>query len=93
VGSVAGGAGEECATGEVALPPAVRMAEEDSWDDVGLVYADRLACGDASYACVLRDHARAEKDWASADRLRDELQSAGFEVRDTPQGTQVVRRG
>ena len=93
VGSVAGGAGEACVTGEVALPPAVRMAEEDRWDDVGLIYADRLACGDVSYACVLRDHARAEKDWASADRLRDELQSAGFEVRDTPQGTQVVRRG
>ena len=35
---------------------------------------------------------RAEKDWAGADRLRDELQAAGFEVRDTPQGTQVVRR-
>ena len=49
-------------------------------------------CDDASYACVLRDHYRAEKQWADADRLRDELQVAGFEVRDTPQGTQVVKK-
>ncbi len=76
-----------------ALPPADRLAADARWDDVALVYADRLAAGDASYACALRDHARAEKDWAGADRLRDEIQGAGFEVRDTPQGTQVVRRG
>jgi cysteinyl-tRNA synthetase len=56
------------------------------------VYADRLGCADASYACLLRDHLRAEKQWGDADRLRDELQAAGFEVRDTPQGTQVVRK-
>ena len=92
VGSVRGDVGESCVTGDVALLPAVRMAEEERWDDVALVYADRLGCGDATYACVLRDHARTEKDWASADRLRDELQAAGFEVRDTPQGTQVVGR-
>jgi len=90
VGSVRGDVGESCVTGEVALLPAVRMAEEERWDDVALVYADRLGCGDATYACVLRDHARTEKEWIEADRLRDELQAAGFEVRDTPQGTQVV---
>ena len=90
VGSVRGDVGESCVTGEVALLPAVRMAEEERWADVALVYADRLGCGDATYACVLRDHARTEKEWIEADRLRDELQAAGFEVRDTPQGTQVV---
>jgi cysteinyl-tRNA synthetase len=93
VGSVAGADGAACATGEAALLPAERLAEDGRWDDVALVYGDRLACGDASYACILRDHYRAEKAWAEADRLRDELQTAGFEVRDTPQGTQVVRRG
>ena len=90
VGSVRGDVGDTCVTAEVALLPAVRMAEEERWDDVALVYADRLGCGDATYACVLRDHHRAEKQWAAADGLRDELQAAGFEVRDTPQGTQVV---
>jgi cysteinyl-tRNA synthetase len=37
-----------------------------------------------------RDEARAGKDWATADRLRDEIQTAGFLVEDTPDGT-VVR--
>ena len=43
-------AAEACVTGDVALLPAARLAEEDRWDDVALVYADRLGCGDASYA-------------------------------------------
>jgi cysteinyl-tRNA synthetase len=92
VGTVAGDDAAACVTGGVALLPAARLAEEGRWDDVALVYADRLGCDDATYACVLRDHYRAEKQWADADRLRDELQVAGFEVRDTPQGTQVVKK-
>jgi cysteinyl-tRNA synthetase len=38
-----------------------------------------------------RDQARADKDWANADRLRAEIEAAGFVVDDTPDGT-VVRR-
>jgi cysteinyl-tRNA synthetase len=38
-----------------------------------------------------RDAARAAKDWAEADRLRDELQAAGWEVRDGPSGAELVR--
>ena len=34
-----------------------------------------------------RDEARAAKDWASADRLRDELAETGIRVEDTPEGT------
>lgn len=33
-----------------------------------------------------RQQARADKDWASADAVRDRLQAAGIEVTDTPQG-------
>ncbi|WP_208027207.1 cysteine--tRNA ligase [Rhabdothermincola sediminis] len=36
-----------------------------------------------------RDDARARKDWASADALRDQIQARGFVVEDTPAGTQV----
>jgi cysteinyl-tRNA synthetase len=38
-----------------------------------------------------RDAARAAKDWAEADRLRDALQDAGWEVRDGPSGAELVR--
>ncbi|MCX6363729.1 MAG: hypothetical protein NTW58_06090, partial [Actinobacteria bacterium] len=91
-GTVAGDEALACVTGDVALLPAARLAGDGRWDDIVLVYADRLGCADASYACLLRDHYRAEKRWPDADRLRDEMQAAGFEVRDTPQGTHVVRK-
>ncbi|MGK2958687.1 MAG: cysteine--tRNA ligase [Acidimicrobiales bacterium] len=39
-----------------------------------------------------RDQARASRDWAGADRFRDELISLGYVVEDTSEGTKV-RRG
>ena len=38
-----------------------------------------------------RDEARANKDWAGADAIRDELRSMGWVVEDTPNGTAVHR--
>ena len=38
-----------------------------------------------------RDAARATKDWAEADRLRDQLVGLGWTVEDSASGT-VVRR-
>jgi len=38
-----------------------------------------------------RAAARRAKDWAEADRLRDELHERGWEVRDGPQGPELVR--
>ncbi len=35
--------------------------------------------------------ARADRDWAEADRLRDELRALGWEVRDGPDGPELVR--
>jgi cysteinyl-tRNA synthetase len=40
-----------------------------------------------------RDEARAERDFATADRLRDELREAGWEVRDGPSGPELVPVG
>jgi cysteinyl-tRNA synthetase len=37
-----------------------------------------------------RQAARAAKDFAEADRLRDELRARGFEVRDGPAGPELV---
>jgi cysteinyl-tRNA synthetase len=38
-----------------------------------------------------RDAARSEKNWIESDRLREEIASQGFVVKDTPGGTQVVK--
>jgi cysteinyl-tRNA synthetase len=40
-----------------------------------------------------REDARAARDFATADARRDELAALGWEVRDTPTGPQLVRRG
>lgn len=39
-----------------------------------------------------RQAARAGKDWAAADRLRDQLARLGWEVKDTPAGPEVNRQ-
>jgi cysteinyl-tRNA synthetase len=39
-----------------------------------------------------RENARREKEWATADRLRDELQAEGWLVEDTSEGPIVSRR-
>ncbi len=36
-----------------------------------------------------RQAARAEKNWAEADRLRDEINSLGYELKDTPDGVKI----
>ena len=38
-----------------------------------------------------RKAARAAKDWAESDRLRDEIQSRGYVVQDTPDGMKVFQ--
>lgn len=51
--------------------------------EVGEVPADIVALARQ------RDEARAAKDWARADQLRDDIQAEGYVVEDTPTGTQV----
>jgi cysteinyl-tRNA synthetase len=37
-----------------------------------------------------RERARGERDWAEADRLRDQLRDLGWEIRDSPSGPELV---
>ena len=47
--------------------------------------------GDEVLALVRqRDEARSAHNWKRSDELRDQLKALGFEVRDTPQGTELV---
>ncbi|GHD60895.1 cysteine--tRNA ligase [Jeongeupia chitinilytica] len=55
--------------------------------DAGEWTADRIEA-----AIVARKTARAEKNWAESDRLRDELASAGIVIEDGPQGTSWRRQ-
>ena len=42
--------------------------------------------------CKGIDQARADKDWATADSLRKQLQEAGYEVRNSPEGTVATKQ-
>ena len=47
--------------------------------------------GDEVLALVReRDEARSARNWKRSDELRDQLKALGFEVRDTPKGTELV---
>ena len=37
-----------------------------------------------------REEARASKDFARSDALRAQIEAAGFEVKDTPEGTSLI---
>ena len=55
-----------------------------------LLEADEGAPPEAQALAGRRTAARAAKDWAEADRLRNELRELGWEVRDGPQGPELV---
>lgn len=38
-----------------------------------------------------RNNSRKNKDWAESDRIRDELQAKGYTVKDTKDGTEVIK--
>jgi len=80
------------------LPGGEKVALLSSWDDIlGLDLLrdarERWEPTDEMRALVdQRDDARAAKDYAKSDEIRDRLQAMGLEVMDTPDGTQVRPR-
>jgi cysteinyl-tRNA synthetase len=76
-------------------PGAARAALE-MLELVGLEsLAEAEAGGDAVAEALLeeREQARAAKDFARADEIRDELVTLGWEVRDSAEGAKLVPRG
>jgi cysteinyl-tRNA synthetase len=80
-----------------AAPAAVEEAADElvaRLDVLGLAGLDAQADGAVSAAARRlmheREAARAARDFARADRLREELAHLGYAVRDTPQGAEIV---
>ncbi len=77
--------------GDESLPPAARFTSVAAFDrllglDLAEVAAVALPAG-AEELIARREEARAARDFAAADRLRDELAALGVEVADTRAGT------
>jgi cysteinyl-tRNA synthetase len=83
---------------DATVPPGQKYALLASWDHVlGLDLEREATSGwapdDATRRLMAeRDAARAAKDYATSDRLRDELAAMGLEVMDTAGGTAVRPR-
>ena len=59
----------------------------------GLVEAETAAPPELVELALAREEARAVRDWATADRLRDDLLTAGWTVRDGLDGPELVAAG
>jgi cysteinyl-tRNA synthetase len=86
-GSSAGGAGNVSIVGANDL--------REMLDVLGLANLldapDGAAPDDVQGLLAERQAARAARDFAEADRLRDEIRAAGWEVRDGPDGAELIR--
>jgi cysteinyl-tRNA synthetase len=57
----------------------------------GLLHPQRAEIPErAAQLSVAREQARRDRDYAAADRLRDELRELGWEVRDGPEGPELL---
>jgi cysteinyl-tRNA synthetase len=80
------------------VPDGEKYALLASWDHVlGLDLGREAKAGwqpsdEIQHRVDERDAARAAKDFATSDRIRDELTAMGLEVMDTPDGTKVRPR-
>ena len=80
------------------VPDTEKVDLMTSWDHVLGLDLGRLAreafepSQDALALIAERDEARAAKDFARSDEIRDRLQAMGLEVMDTPEGTKVRPR-
>jgi cysteinyl-tRNA synthetase len=62
------------------------------WDEPAGAPSD-VAPTDVAALVEARTAARAARDWSRADALRAEIETAGWEVTDTPDGPEVSKRG
>jgi hypothetical protein len=75
--------------------PRVNIANE-VWDraltakaETGLPKSRPVPCSEVHALLEKRQAARLQKDWARADEIRDKIESLGWRVMDTPEGSQL----
>jgi cysteinyl-tRNA synthetase len=76
--------------------PGARAALEEMLPLLGiesLLTPGEVADPEAEHLLEEREDARKDGDFERSDRIRDELARRGYEVRDTPEGPRLVRRG
>ncbi len=77
-----GDAGAAAAAHEICAAVGLELRPGGGSDDVD---------ADAAALARQRDDARARRDFAASDALRDQLQAMGYVVQDTPDGTRIRR--
>ncbi|MEX0875017.1 MAG: cysteine--tRNA ligase [Actinomycetota bacterium] len=76
------------------IPPTDRRSLVGSWDEIlglDLIGSDELP-PELAQLVRRRDEARAARDFAGADEIRDRLRAQGVELLDSDKGTRWVRR-
>jgi len=76
--------------------PGAREAVAELLELLGLeslLEAGEGADAEAEGLLADRERARAARDFEAADRIRDRLAELGWQVRDTPDGAKLVRKG
>ncbi len=68
------------------IPSTSRLEDPDRWTRVSMPGQETLE------KVADRERARRKKDWVTADRLRDELRTEGWEIEDTSEGPILSRR-
>ncbi len=83
---VAGGAGKEFAKAALDLLDELTQV-------LGILRKDADNGVDAELQALIdaRQAARKAKNWAEADKIRDQLAAMGITLKDTPQGVQIIR--
>lgn len=82
------------ALAEQPLPADQALAVANLWDELDtvlgfLVPQEEDVPAEAEELLEARATARAEKDWAASDRIRDALAELGWTVKDTPEGQKL----
>ena len=62
--------------------------------DIGMRFRLKLSPGDSQIQDMIhrRNEARTARNWKLSDEIRDQLKELGFEVRDTPRGTELEQK-